>query len=440
MSEREEDEVAVDTGTGTKRKWRFPGEPKDGTSPQMQSWIDAGQDVRNFFGGVGNFFGDVGGFFGGIRDNFNRNRDAVRNYDPNPVGSLTPEQQQRIEGIIAGTGTRAFQDPLGLRGLFGGFDIPFGGGPSTQTIRATPDGNQFDILSASLGLEQQAVQEPASQTFQDWLMANTGTFDETPYRNYMNFLSEQDEETMARINAMYAQLAGEAEANMQRISDIYGSAQATSGDVFGGSAQNIEDAYASASQQAADQMARLGVEAAAPAVFNPMALSQAEAVSGIEREGASALDALMRYGTTAQDFGSQMAQVGQQQGLEVTASIMRDIQRRQAEAMFQMEQARANFDPYSEAMQRMQMEQAWNQMQNPQMDWRQQQAMADFESKLEGRDLSTWESYYSRNLTEENGDQEKALARTVWEASMGMLGPGIQQQVLNDPELAQYLQ
>ena len=328
---------------------------------------------------------------------------------------------------------------------------------AAQTIRATPGGaNQFDILGASLGLRQQAVQEPASKTLQDYLLGNQFdpspyAFDSTPYDNYMNFLMEQDEETMARINAMYAQLAESAEGNMQRIQDIYGSAQRQSGDVFGGSAQNIEDAYASASQQAADQMARLGVEAAAPAVLNPMALSQAEAVSGIERAGAGALDALMRYGTTAQDFGSQMAQVGQQQGLEVTASIMRDMKRRQAEAAFMREQARAEvdremrqaqaaFNPYARAMQEMEAEQMLKQMQNPQMDWRQQQAMADFESKLEGRDLSTWESYYSRNLTQENGDQQKALARTVWEASMGMLGPGIREQVLNDPELAKYLQ
>jgi hypothetical protein len=202
--------------------------------------------------------------------------------------------------------------------------------------------------------------EPAAMTFEDWLAANTGTFDESPYRNYMDFLMQQDEETMARINAMYSQLADSAGANMQRVADVYDSARIQSGDVFGGSAQNIEDAYSSASQQAADQMARLGIEAAAPAVLNPMALSQAEAVSGIERAGTGALDALTRYGASAQDFGGQMAQVGQQQGLEVTSSILRDMQQRQAEAMFQMEQARAGFNPYANAMQRMEMENAFN--------------------------------------------------------------------------------
>ena len=108
------------------------------------------------------------------------------------------------------------------------------------------------------------AEEPAAMTFEDFMSGYQ--FDSTPYDNYMNFLMQQDEETMARINAMYAQLAESAEGNMQRVADVYDSARIQSGDVFGGSAQNIEDAYSSASQQAADQMARLGIEAAAPAV------------------------------------------------------------------------------------------------------------------------------------------------------------------------------
>jgi hypothetical protein len=204
------------------------------------------------------------------------------------------------------------------------------------------------------------VEEPASMTFQEWAAANMGTFDSSPYDDYMNFLLQQDEETMARINAMYSQLAESAEGNMQRVADVYDSARIQSGDVFGGSAQNIEDAYSSASQQAADQMARLGVEAAAPGVLDPMALSQAEAVSGIERAGAGALDALTRYGTSAQDFGGQMAQVGQQQGLEVSNQILRDMQQRQAEAAFQRAQAQANFNPYANAFQQMELENMYN--------------------------------------------------------------------------------
>ena len=436
-------EVRVETND----RRRIPGEPAEGTSPQLQSWLDAGRDVQTFFGGLGNWFS-------GLRDNFNRNMPS----EWPPPGSDDPRTRSResVEDILRGTGTRAFQDPLGLRGLFGGSDIPFGGGsrPTSGPATITPD----LLAIAAQNMAVNPLQVPETQTFEDWLSSNMGTFDpspyafdSTPYDNYIDFLMERDAETEARIRAMYAELGESADANVQRVADIYDTGTANLGDVYGSAYGAISDAYSSAQQQAADQMARLGVEAAAPSVMDPMALSQAEALSGIEAQRASGLGATQQYGTTAQDFSSQMQQVAQQEGLEVTASIMNRLAQRQAEAAFMREQARAAadremrqaqaaFNPYARAMERMQMEQAWNQMQNPQMDWRQQQAMADFESKLEGRDLSTWESYYSRNLTQENGDQEKALARTVWEASMGMLGPGIQQQVLNDPELAQYLQ
>lgn len=214
--------------------------------------------------------------------------------------------------------------------------------------------------------QAQAVEEPAAMTFEEYMAGRQ--FDDTPYRNYMDFLATQDAETMARVNAMYEQLAGEAAANMQRVADVYNSAQASAGDIYGGAAQNIEQAYGSASQQAADQMARLGIEAAAPTVINPMALSQAEAVAATERAGAGALDALGRYGASARDFGGQMAQVGQQQGLEVSQQILRDMAQRQAEAAFQMEQARANYNPYASALQEMEARQAFQQMQNPQTD------------------------------------------------------------------------
>ena len=250
----------------------------------------------------------------------------------------------------------------------------------TQTIRATPGGaEQFDILGASLPGTGPVAEEPASRTLEDYLMGNQ--FDSSPYDNYMSFLMQQDEETMARINAMYNQLAESAGDNMQRVADVYDSARIQSGDVFGGSAQNIEDAYGSASQQAADQMARLGIEAAAPGVLDPMALSQAEAVSGIERAGAGAVDALTRYGASAQDFGGQMAQVGQQQGLEVSSQILRDMAQRQAEAAFMREQARADFNPYARAMQQMEAEQMFDSMGQPSVEqqrlmFQMQEAMA----------------------------------------------------------------
>jgi hypothetical protein len=274
-------------------------------------------------------------------------------------------------------------------------------------------------LRARPPFSPEVMEEPATQTFADWLAQNTGTFDSSPYDDYMNFLLQQDEETMARINAMYSQLADSAGENMQRVTDVYDSARIQSGDVFGGSAQNIEDAYGSASQQAADQMARLGIEAAAPGVLNPMALSQAEAVSGIERAGAGALDALTRYGTSAQDFGGQMAQVGQQQGLEVTSQILRDMQQRQAEAAFQRAQAQASFDPYSQAIQRMQLENMYNEPMlraQEQFDRAQQEAVQlQTETTLSRRDRLTriWEGLVSDGVEPGQAmlEAEAAVAR-----------------------------
>ena len=301
MSEREGEEVAVDTGTGTTRRRRLgPGRPSVG--PRGISPTPPSQWPAPVPGGSPGF---------GAGPERAQQQSAV---DELAALIENTERDRRASAALRGTNLEA---------------------------RARPP--------------YMLPEEPAAMTFEDFM--GNYQFDSSPYDDYMNFLLQQDEETMARINAMYAQLASEAEANMQRVADVYDSARVQSGDVFGGSAQNIEDAYSSASQQAADQMARLGIEAAAPAVLNPMALSQAEALSGIERAGAGALDALTRYGTSAQDFGGQMAQVGQQQGLEVTSSILRDMAQRQAEAAFMREQARADFNPYARAMQEMELRQ-----------------------------------------------------------------------------------
>jgi hypothetical protein len=288
--------------------------------------------------------------------------------------------------------------------------VPFGSGEGLgsrayatgQTPGVPTDNSAFEaaVLSAYNNRPQgQFEEEPASRTLADMLAGHQ--FDSSPYDNYMNFLMQQDEETMARINAMYSQLADSAQGNMQRVADVYDSARIQSGDVFGGSAQNIEDAYSSASQQAADQMARLGIEAAAPSVLDPMALSQAEAVSGIERAGAGALDALTRYGASAQDFGGQMAQVGQQQGLEVSSQILRDMQQRQAEAAFMRSQAQADFNPYQRAMQEMQAQQMFDQMnagQDPMELVEQMRIAQDRALTLQDRFIKLAQSYADQDI------------------------------------------
>jgi len=153
------------------------------------------------------------------------------------------------------------------------------------------------------------------------------------FSGYRDALMGQADELNARIQAMYNQLAEQAGANVGRIQDIYGGAQTGVGDIYDSATGNIQQAFSSAQQQAADQLARLGIEAAAPAVVDPMALSQAQAVSGLETGRAGGLSALERYGSAASGFGSQMGQVAQQQGTEMNAAILASLQNRLAESL-----------------------------------------------------------------------------------------------------------
>jgi len=160
------------------------------------------------------------------------------------------------------------------------------------------------------------------------------------YSQYRQALTDQAGQINAQIQAMYNALGDEAAANVGRIEDIYGGAQAGIGDVYESAAANTADAYGSSQQQAADQLARLGIEAAAPAVVNPMALSQAEALSGLEAGRAGGEAATERYGASAGGFGSQMAQVAQQQGTEMNAAILAALQNRLNESLLMEEQGR----------------------------------------------------------------------------------------------------
>jgi hypothetical protein len=160
------------------------------------------------------------------------------------------------------------------------------------------------------------------------------------YSQYRQALTDQAGQINAQIQAMYDALGDEAAANVGRIEDIYGGAQAGIGDVYESAAANTADAYGSSQQQAADQLARLGIEAAAPAVVNPMALSQAEALSGLEAGRAGGEAATERYGASAGGFGSQMAQVAQQQGTEMNSAILAALQNRLNESLLMEEQGR----------------------------------------------------------------------------------------------------
>ena len=160
------------------------------------------------------------------------------------------------------------------------------------------------------------------------------------YGPYREALLAQAGDLNARIQAMYNQLAQEAGGNVERISGIYDGAQEGIGNVYDSATGNVEQAFGSAQQQAADQLARLGIQAAAPTVINPMALAQAEAVSGLEQGRASGQAASERFGSAASGFGSQMAQVAQQQGTEMNAAILAALQNRLADSILMEEQSR----------------------------------------------------------------------------------------------------
>lgn len=160
------------------------------------------------------------------------------------------------------------------------------------------------------------------------------------YGPYREALIGQADALNARIQAMYNQLAAQAGENVERLEGIYGGAGEGIGNVYDSATANVADAYGSAQQQAADQLARLGIEAAAPAVIDPMALAQAQAVSGLEQGRASGQAATERYGATAGGFGSQMAQVAQQQGTEMNAAILAALQQRLNDSILMEEQGR----------------------------------------------------------------------------------------------------
>ena len=184
---------------------------------------------------------------------------------------------------------------------------------------------------------REPVQQRADPSFEEYLLSRGiggGSGGSRPnFTAYRAALTEQAQGLNAQIQAMYNALAQEAGANVGRIQDIYGGAQEGIGGVYDSATGNVQQAFGSAQQQAADQLARLGIEEAAPTVINPMALAQAQAVSGLEQGRASGQAASERFGSAASGFGSQMAQVAQQQGTEMNAAILASLQNRLAESL-----------------------------------------------------------------------------------------------------------
>lgn len=230
---------------------------------------------------------------------------------------------------------KAAQDALKAGGTTGGTRGGTGRVPTNEQIYG------LQGYTAGMAVPPQPGQVAQQPTSQQIAAAISGTSAGLPdYSAYRAALSDQAQQLNAQIQAMYNQLADEAGANVARLEDIYGGASTGIGNVYGSAAENVGQAYASSQQQAADQLARLGIEAAAPAVVNPAALSQAEALSALEQGKASGQAAAERYGAAAGGFGSQMAQVAQQQGTEMNAAILAALQNRLADSLLMEEQGR----------------------------------------------------------------------------------------------------
>ena len=199
--------------------------------------------------------------------------------------------------------------------------------------------------AAEEAAEEEAANQPAPT---DWLaeaIAYQNQF-APDYSSISQGWMDEGNLVNQRLQAMYDQIASRAGENVQRVSDIYSGASEGIGSVYDTASANTEQAYASAQQQAADQMARLGIEAAAPAVLNPAALSQAEAVANLESGRASGLGATERYGASSGDFASQMAQVAQQEGAQYQTSVTDALRRQMMNLEMQQQQ-----DAYQRAMQ-----------------------------------------------------------------------------------------
>lgn len=255
---------------------------------------------------------------------------------PAPIRELSPAQQTASSVLSAIVNPaqylpEMFPDSPLLAKNQPGYGVPsaeeqafrraqaaIGTGPAYQfgtPVEPTP-APSFDEYLASLGL-----------------LGGGGGAVRPDYSAYRAALTDQAQQLNAQIQAMYNELAGQAGENVGRIQDIYGGATAGIEAGYGSAAENVAQAYESAQQQAAEQMARLGIEEAAQQVLPTQALSQAEAVAGLEAGRAGGLSAAERYGASGAQFGSEMAQVAQQQGTEMNAAILAALQNRLNESL-----------------------------------------------------------------------------------------------------------
>jgi hypothetical protein len=435
----------IQSGRQVPTDFRFPGEPEDGASDQMQSWIDANQRAGSALqslvpppGRVNYLLNTPDDFVPGVDMNDGRRGLGLeRQRGTNPMANMTnpfegfgqgfmdyvraspvaglanlfPPNLLRdsFNNMLAGAGSAFRQGPQG--GVAGSTGVP--------VIPGTPAGTG-------------ATQPAPGRTIEE-LMALAAQY--APQPDYSQYRASLEDMVLnpqtglsPRIQAMYNQLAERAGENQQRVADIYSGATGNVGAAYDTSAANVSDAFTSSQRQLADQMARLGVEEAAGQVLPQAAQQQASALAALEQGRAGGLSALERYGASSGDFSSQMGQIAQQRGLEQNQSLLGALQRQLAESFGMEAQQRAQYNPMQGALDYLQLEQGLN----PQADPRAAQAEAEFLYEQEQDDANLFRQYY-QSYFERSGNQEDARELARADALAGIMGPRIQQRAMSDP-------
>jgi hypothetical protein len=453
----------------------WPGEPKDGRSKQAQSWVDAGDQLRNWWTSLQ---AGTSGLNAGAR-----NQGQVLPPTTNPMEAFKygNQFQDPLEAFKYGQPGDPRANSAALRGrgqdqlslldkLRSAFDQqmsqPFSSRPASDFLNpatyldaqipitttnpnARPGGNSLlrdswnalfksqppggaatGATAATGALDAVSNQAPPQGRTIDQLIALASQYG--PQRPNYDAVRQQlignTEQINNQIAAMYRRLGEDAQQNIQQIQDVYGGATSGIGAAYDTGTANIQDAYSSAQRQAAEQMARLGIEAAAPSVIDPMALSQAESVAGLEAGRAAGLSAAERYGATSGGFASQMGQVAQQEGVGYNQNLLAALQGQLGNLSMREAEANAQFNPLQSALQYLQLEQAMN----PQADPRDAQNQAEFMYKQEQDDTTIFRQYYQDYYNKTNNQAAaRELARA--DAIAGIMGPRIQQRAMSDP-------
>jgi hypothetical protein len=388
----------IQSGGQVPKDFRYPGEPEEGESEQMQSWQDAGQGFNNWLQmEPGSFFKNL------AQPAMNWYEKNIYPYTP---GARFDPNVERPDSFL----TRPIGGDLFRQG-------PATGTAGVPVIPGTPTGTGTG-----------ATQPAPGRTIEE-LMALAAQYAPQPdYSQYRasleNMVLNPQTGLSPRIQAMYNELASRAGENQQRVAGIYDEATQDVGSVYDTSAANVGDAFTSSQQQLADSLARLGIEEGGGQALSQATGRQASALAALEQGRAGGLSALERYGASSGDFASQMGQVAQQRGLEQNQALLSALQRQLAESFGMEAQQRAQYNPMQGALDYLELEQGLN----PQVDPKE----AEFLYQQEQDDTNTFRQYY-QDYYSQTFDQAEARKLARADAIAGIMGPRIQQRAMSDP-------